>query len=148
MNQNKKEKIRESIGAGDDVPRDDRLRRIANHFGIDEIRRHIFLCSGPDCASPEAGLATWQHLKSRHKELWPNMSEAPVYRSRVSCLRVCSDGPVMVIYPDGTWYHGVTPDVADRILEEHVIGGVPVEEYLFARSPIHRSPDTRATGAE
>jgi len=145
---NKKKKIRESIGAGDDIPRVDRLRRIAVHFGIIEARRHIFLCAGPDCASPEQGLATWNHLKSRHKELWPNMSQGPVYRSKVSCLRVCVDGPIMVIYPDGTWYHSVTPDVADRILEEHVIGGVPVEEYIFARNPMCPSLDPQTTVSE
>lgn len=148
MKESKKKKVRESIGAGDDVSRADRLRRIASHFGITEARRHIFLCAGPDCASPEQGLATWNHLKSRHKELWPKMNEAPVYRSKVSCLRVCIDGPIMVVYPDGTWYHSVTPDVADRILEEHVIGGTPVQEYIFARNPLNPSTDIQASAVE
>ena len=141
MSDDKKKRVRDSFGAGNDVPRAHRLKRIAAHFGIDRIKRHLFLCAGPDCCSSDQGLATWNHLKSRHKALWPNMEEAPVYRTRVECLRVCTDGPIMVVYPDGTWYHGVTPDVVDRILEEHVIGGVPVEEFFFARNPIGQTPD-------
>lgn len=144
MADDKKRRKRESFGAGDDVPRPDRLRRIADHFGIERIRRHLFVCVGPDCCSSEQGLATWNHIKSRHKELWPDLKRAPVYRTKVGCLRVCCDGPVLVVYPDGTWYHGVTPEVADRILEEHVIGGTPVEDHLFARRPIGPVPDTPA----
>jgi len=105
--------------------------------------RHILLCadqSKPQCAPRMETNQSWDHLKATLGRLGLAAGEGCVYRSKVNCLRVCERGPIAVVYPDGTWYHSVTPDVLDRILEEHVINGQPVEDYIFARNPLPAPP--------
>ena len=100
---------------------------------------HILICADqtkPKCAPREQTIDSWNHLKKRLGELGIASGERCVYRSKVNCLRVCEQGPIAVVYPDGVWYHSVTPQVAEKILQEHVLGGHPVEEYVFARNPL------------
>lgn len=81
-------------------------------------------------------MASWQYLKKRIAELGLAVGDGSLYRSKVGCLRICEQGPVAVVYPDGTWYRNATPEVLERILQEHIIGGRPVEEFIFARNPL------------
>ena len=132
-----------------------RIEAISSALNIGGAQHHLFLCAEPTtarCASREESAAVWRHLKRRLTEAglssapppWRGTSDGPppatgsgtgpVLRTKVDCLRICEQGPIAVVYPDGVWYRSVSIEVIDRIVDEHLIGGKPVAEHVFAGS--------------
>ena len=117
---------------------DQELQAAAAKLGIGNIKRHVLLCTGPTCCTPEAGMAAWEALK---KELKQADLGAACYRTKVGCLRICCHGPTMVVYPEGTWYHGMTAERVPRFVKEHLVENRPVREWVFADNPIESASE-------
>jgi (2Fe-2S) ferredoxin len=109
---------------------------MATSLGIGKLQRHLFVCVGPECVAPDVGEQTWEYLKKRLKQLNITGRDGPVFRTKCHCLRICTAGPIAVVYPEGTWYRNVTPENAERIVQQHLIGGQVVEDLCFARNEL------------
>ena len=119
------------------------LDESVKQLGLSCIQRHVFLCcdqTKPKCCNKEDSLESWEYLKNRLKELKidrpsPN-NPTCIFRTKTNCLRVCQQGPILLVYPDGTWYRQATPEVIEKIIQEHLIGNKIVQEYAFHQHPL------------
>ena len=114
----------------------EKAKKEAHKRGVGRYERHILLCIGPDCCSTKDGENAWQQLKKRCAQLNGSSDSGRIYRTKVGCLRICEEGPVAVVYPEGTWYGGLDGDGLERVIDEHLAKGRPVEDLVIGTNPL------------
>ena len=107
---------------------------------VPRYERHVFLCIGPDCCSSKEGDDAWGYLKKRTAQLNGSSDRGRIYRTKVGCLRICEEGPVAVVYPEGTWYAGLDRENLERVIAQHLGEGRPVEDLMIGSNPLPK-PD-------
>jgi (2Fe-2S) ferredoxin len=120
---------------------DETLKAVVEKRSIGQYQRHVLMCTGPSCCTPEQGLASWEVLKQHIKQAGLETGAGACYRTKVGCLRICSHGPTMVVYPEGTWYHDMTADKIPRLVQQHLVEGEPVRDWVFADNPLPASAE-------
>ncbi len=115
-----------------------KLEDVAEKLGIGHYVRHVFLCTGDKCCSTEEGTKAWETLKKELKDKNLSLSKGPnaCYRTKVGCLRICQNGPIVVVYPEGTWYRDMTADRIPLLVQQHIVEGKPIEDWVFAENPL------------
>lgn len=114
----------------------EQLQAAAAKLGLGAYQRHVFLCTGPSCCTPEAGQAAWEVLKKGVKDSGLGAGPNACQRTKVGCLRICCQGPTLVVYPEGTWYHGMTAERIPQFVQQHLVEGQPVRDWIFADNPL------------
>jgi (2Fe-2S) ferredoxin len=115
-----------------------KLEKIAQQLFLSSSKRHVFLCIGESCCNADVGNSAWTALKDVLKERGLSLSDSPAacYRTKVGCLRVCTGGPILVVYPEGHWYAGMTADRIPEFVERQIVKGEPIPEWIFATNPL------------
>ena len=131
---------------------EDELAVCVQTLELSRIQRHVFICADqtlPHCCSKEASLESWNYLKKRLKQLKLDQTtdtrSSCIFRTKANCLRVCCQGPILVVYPDGVWYRQASPEVIEQIIQQHLIANQIVQEYAFLTHPL---PEPAVTATE
>ncbi len=119
----------------------EQLESVAGKLGIGSYRRHVLLCTGPNCCTPEEGQAAWETLKQQIKQHNLGSGANACYRTKVGCLRICCHGPTMVVYPEGTWYHGMSAERIPTFVQQHLVEGKSIAEWIFAHNSLESHPE-------